>query len=345
MKRRIFYCLILLFVPFMVFADSMDTINSTKYVSIGEDYKLVDNYENTHIAFGSEIDILNNVDGIYAVFGEEVRYKAFNDYVALFGSDISISGSIRDGVVFGNYVSFKDANITRDIVIFGNKVTINGVFNGNVIVFADKVVVNDSNFALDLKVYSSNLTINNNTVISGNLEYNEDTIFKNYSNNINNIIINKVNTNNSNNIFEYIFKLIRLLVIFLVLYLINSKMFNKFSANISKNIGYGFLSFLLLPICSLILLFTNFGITVSIIGIMLYIILLMLSKVIFGYVIGKYIWNKFIKKEEKIYLIGILGITIIYLLSIIPYIGELITFISLIYSFGIITNLIIESRK
>ena len=78
---------------------------------------------------------------------------------------------------------------------------------------------------------------------------------------------------------------------------------------------------------------------------MLYTIIIMLSKVIFGYVIGKYIWNQLIKKEERIYLIGLLGIPLVYLLSIIPYVGGIITFVSLVYSFGVITNLILDSRK
>ena len=71
----------------------------------------------------------------------------------------------------------------------------------------------------------------------------------------------------------------------------------------------------------------------------------MIAKVLVGYVIGKYLYTKIFKLEEKKYLCGVLGITIVYLLSIIPYIGGWITFISLIYSFGIITNLYIDSRK
>lgn len=346
MKKKILYCLCLLLFPMMVFADSDTVFNNNKYISIGDDYKLVDNFENTHIAFGSEIDVLNKVDGIYTIFGEDIEYKTSNDYVLLFGNNISISGGIRDGAIFGNNINFKDANISRDIVIFGNRVILNGNFNGNVIVFADSVIINDSNFSLDLKVYSSKLTVNSDVVISGNLEYDEDTTVRNYSNKINNIVINKnVVDENKVNILDYVYELIRLFVIFLVLYLVNSKIFNKFSNNIGKNFGYGLLSFIVLPICLLILLFTNFGLSISVIGIMLYIIMIMLSKVIFGYIIGKYIWDKIIKREERIYLIGLLGIILVYLLSIIPYIGGIITFVSLVYSFGIITNLILESRK
>ena len=41
----------------------------------------------------------------------------------------------------------------------------------------------------------------------------------------------------------------------------------------------------------------------------------------------------------------ILGIVIIYLLTLIPYIGVIITISNLIYSFGIISNMYLEYRK
>ena len=146
-------------------------------------------------------------------------------------------------------------------------------------------------------------------------------------------------------VLDYVCSLIRLLVIFLVMYLMVPRVFDKISDNIGKNFGYGAIAFIGLPIILLILMFTNLATSIAIIGIMLYIIFIMIAKVLVGYAIGKYLYTKVFKLEEKKYLCGILGITVLYLLSIIPYIGGWITFVSLIYSFGIITNLYIDSRK
>ena len=58
-----------------------------------------------------------------------------------------------------------------------------------------------------------------------------------------------------------------------------------------------------------------------------------------GYIIGSLIWDKLIKKENKIYLSGIIGIVLLYLLKIIPYIGIIITFISVMIGVGTIISL------
>ena len=146
-------------------------------------------------------------------------------------------------------------------------------------------------------------------------------------------------------ILKHVDNIVRLLVIFLLMYLLIPKIFDKISNKVGKNYLYGVISFIVLPLILLILLFTNYATSVAIIGIMLYVIFIMISKVLVGYILGKYIYTKIFKLEEKKYLCGILGIVIIYLLTLIPYSGVIITISNLIYSFGIISNMYLEYRK
>ena len=343
MKKIIKYLLLLIFlVPTITLAEEND-----KYITTtSSDIELKEDFDNTHFVFGDSILVNNKTDGIYFIFGEMVDYQSENEYVALFGNRLTVSGKIKDGALFGNNVRLENALIDRDVVIFGNKVYLSGTFNGNVLVYADTVIAENSTFLKDLTVNSSKLTIDKNTVVSGILTYDEDMDVSIENTNIDTVAINSVKQiNTKDKILEYVYSFVRLLVIFLVIYLMIPKVFDKINNNIGKNFGYGVISFIGLPIILLILMFTNLAISVSIIGIMLYIIFIMIAKVLVGYVIGKYLYTKIFKLEEKKYLCGVLGITIVYLLSIIPYIGGWITFISLIYSFGIITNLYIDSRK
>ena len=86
-----------------------------------------------------------------------------------------------------------------------------------------------------------------------------------------------------------------ILVIFLLMYLLIPKIFDKISNKVGKNYLYGCISFIVLPLILLILLFTNYATSVAIIGIMLYVIFIMISKVLVGYILGKYIYTKIFK--------------------------------------------------
>lgn len=343
MKKIIKYLLLLIFlVPTITLAEEND-----KYITTtSSDIELKEDFNNTHFVFGDSILVNNKTDGIYFIFGEMVDYQSENEYVALFGNRLTVSGKIKDGALFGNNVRLENALIDRDVVIFGNKVYLSGTFNGNVLVYADTVIIENSTFLKDLTVNSSKLTIDKNTVVSGILTYDEDMDVSIENTNIDTVAITSVKQiSTKDKVLEHVYSFIRLLVIFLVMYLMIPKVFDKINNNIGKNFGYGVISFIGLPIILLILMFTNLATSVAIIGVMLYIIFIMIAKVLVGYVIGKYLYTKIFKLEEKKYLCGFLGITSVYLLSIIPYIGGWITFISLIYSFGIITNLYIDSRK
>ncbi len=344
MKKKILYLfMVLCLIPRMVLAD----VTNDNYITSGDDYQVTDNYNNTHLTFGDNIEILNRVDGIYGIFGDTVKYNTTNDYVAIFGNNVTVNGSIKDGAIFGNNVMIENVNIKRDIVIFGNNVTIRGNFDGNVVVYGRTVNITNSVFNKNLTIDGSSITIDEDTSIKLKLIYEEDNNVNIATNNIGEVVINKANKNNdtTKSIGDYIYSLIRLLVIFLVIYLIIPKFLDKFSNNVGKNFGYGALTFFLLPIILLILMFTSLASTTAIIGIMLYAIIIMLAKVICGYVIGKWIWKKFVNKQERPYLIGLLGITLLYLFTLIAYIGAFITLGCLIYSFGIFTNMIIDMRK
>ena len=67
----------------------------------------------------------------------------------------------------------------------------------------------------------------------------------------------------------------------------------------------------------------------------LYIAAIYLSYAYMGYYIGKKLWLSK-NKEENVLLEGLIGITILYLVSLIPVVGAPITFIAYLTGLGII---------
>ena len=332
--------LLIMFIPGIVFG-------STEYVTDGDTINLEEDFDKTHFVFGESINVNNKVDGLYFIFGEEIKYNSNNQYTALFGNRVSVTGGMRDAAIFGNNVVIKEANIDRDIVIFGNNITLEGKVNGNIAIYGKNVNISKSELLGNVVVKGGSLKIDKDTTISGNLSYNDDMDVV-IDGNIHDVTVNenvKVITT-KDKIIDHIYKLIRLLVIFLVMYLLVPNIFNNISDKVGKNVFYGLISFIALPLLLLILVFTNFATNAAIIGIMLYIILAMISLVLCGYVLGKWLLIKVFKiKGDRMYLNGFVGIIVLYLVTLIPYFGGLVTFASLIYAFGIMTNKYFEYRN
>ena len=129
------------------------------------------------------------------------------------------------------------------------------------------------------------------------------------------------------------------------------KALNKITKNyinkdsIIKNIGIGLISAIILPIVLLLLMFSTISISVSFIGIMLYVIFIMIATIISSFVLGNILWDKYIKRNANMYAKGLLGVVIYYTVSLIPYIGGFITFIFAIYGFGTLLALTLDARK
>lgn len=335
MKKLKYLIFVLLLFPVSVLAGS-------KYVYIDDDVSINEEVGNSAVAFGGTVNVNNKIDGLGAFFGETVNYNTNSDYIAIFSNKVNLSGSFRDGAIFGNVIELQDMIINRDIVIFGNKIKINAQFNGNVLIFGSDIDINDSVISGDVYLKGNKVKISDNTKIDGVLKINSDAS-KSFSidkydikeyNNINNKSDSKV-------IMDYVNRWVNILTVFLILYLLIPKLFNSFKKEeFGKNLGVGALLFVLVPIVGLILAITVFGNSIGIISILFYVIIIMMSKVITGYMLGNYIFSKYIKTYKSDYLMGVLGITIIYLISIIPYIGWVFNILLIIYTFGYIFKLI-----
>ena len=137
MKKLKYLIFVLLLFPVSVLAGS-------KYVYIDDDVSINEEVGNSAVAFGGTVNVNNKIDGLGAFFGETVNYNTNSDYIAIFSNKVNLSGSFRDGAIFGNVIELQDMIINRDIVIFGNKIKINAQFNGNVLIFGSDIDINDS---------------------------------------------------------------------------------------------------------------------------------------------------------------------------------------------------------
>lgn len=274
--------------------------------------------------------------------------------------------------------------VSRDLHLTAKNANLNGYVYRNSFIEAKNVVTDDKfinqkdfnisdnntlTFSGEIKgnatINSKNITLKNNDdndqsltcKISGNLSYSSkqeieipegivsgETTYSNYTSISSKSILS--------NIWNYILSLITLLLCVYVIYLLISKFAPNCIEKISNisalallkyfGIGLGFL--ILIPIISLLLFISNVGSILGVILVLIYVILIIISKPIFIISIAKFVTSK-VQNKFNVYLY-IFAITIILsLISLIPILGFVVSAIVKLIGFGMIMKNLIPSKK
>ena len=326
--------LLLLLIPISIKAMPIDFKNS-----VTEEI----NAEGSYVTVANNIDINSNVKGINMLVGNTIKSKGESEYLISIGNNVEINDIIKnDGFIFGNVVNI-NSTIERDLLILASDVTISGNINKNATIYAMQVTINGKIENLDIKAQT--------IIIDGaeinNLSYNEDASIEITNSQI-------TNTNKTDKIYQeltiqekiinYIYEIGGFLVIFLAFYFIVPKLFERIEKN-NENIsilnvfslfGFGALSLILLPIILIITFSLVFCLPLTILLLVLYIIAICLSGLFTGYLLGYILRTKLMKKQNNILLNGLIGITLIKVLELIPVLGTLLMVLSVMIGMGVI---------
>lgn len=274
------------------------------------------------------------------------------------------------------------AFISRDLHLTSNQVTLNGWIYRNSFITAKNITtqdkfINQGNFTItdsdsltfsgeisgDATINSKSITLknkdNDNNLtckIAGNLSYSstqeveisdgivsKEIKYTNY--------INTASSNIFSNIWSYVLSLITSLVCIYIIYLLISKFAPKYldkisnisGLNILKYLGIGLGFLILVPIVSILLLITSVGSILGLILLLIYIILLIIAKPIFIISIATFAKNKCTKKLN-IYLYILIIDIILSLITLIPYVGFVVSTLVGLIGFGIITSSILTKK-
>ena len=333
--KKIFLVLLLL-IPI-----SVNALN----INVNGEVKENQEIQGSSVVLGNYVENTSKVSGLDMTLGNTIKYEGESEYLLSAGNNIEINGTVKnDGFVFGNVVNFNENSvIERDLLVLANNVTISGTIKKDVTIYAATVTINGT--IENVNVKANEIIIENANI--NNLSYNEDAVIE--------IKDSEVNTTNlteklqsevtiQDQIMNFIYNLGGILVIFLALYLLAPKLFKKIEnnnanitvLNVFSMFGFGTLSLILIPVIFILLLTIVFCMPLAILLLILYVLAIWLSSIFTGYLLGYVILTKLIKKENNPLLIGLIGIVILNLLGVIPYIGILITVISVMIGMGII---------
>lgn len=348
--KKINYLLlfVLLFgISFSIQAKSLNRF----YAEADESISLKDDIDGSSFLAGGSIESSSNVNGVNFIAGNDIDFSGSSDYLITAGNVIDIEGNVlNDAVIAGNIINIKKgSNFERDAIVLGSDIQIMGNIGRNITIYSRKVSLNGAKINGNIRIEAEEIEVDGDTIIFGKLSYPKDAKVS-ISSNITNVEkTSPIQTNDDilSFLVGKVWSFMSIVFIFALLTIVRSKIFEEVQNNykeIDFNKGVSTftkgLSFLIIvPVIILILLMLPFGISLSLIMLALYFIIVYLSILFSGYVIGYKLWQKFLNSDINLLLVGMLGYSTLFILELIPIFGSIIKLICLLFGIGIIIDL------
>lgn len=354
--------LVVLVFPFKAFAQD----NAAKNFTLSKG-KIVTH--NPYFAYGENVTVSGTVNGDTYVAGGKVLIDGnVNGDLLVAGGDVEISGNVKEDIrVIGGQVTIKGrvgknlsalggnikiaetATVVGSFVAAGGQIEILGQVNDNVDLAGGNITLNNK-IAKDFDVAAGQITLGEKANILGKFEYwsNEkpimaqSTIIKGQT--IEHAMPVNINAEKGNldkvkaaaakagMVGHIIGSLSLLLVGFLLIKL--SRKFVVKTAEIVKNsfwksMGIGFLIVFLTPIAFVVLLATIIGAPIGLITIVLYFVMLYIAKIFAIFALG----TKILPSKSP-YLGYLIAIVLYAIITMVPIIGGLTSFVALLVGIG-----------
>ena len=339
---------LMLFITVPVFASVDDFIKADDTVNIKEPV------DGTVFYAGNTVDVESDIDGILFTAGNIVETSGKNNYLFAAGNSVRIDEvKTKDAFIAGNSISVVDSEIERDLYVTGSNVDISSNIGRNAYVAGSSVKLSGV-IKGNITIGAASITISDDAVIEGTLKYSSDSTVtisdgatignKEITKSANSVSVRE-EVSFGSRVTSALLSFINKLVIGLLLLIFVPKLFKFISEQkentILTNLGFGFISLIFVPIASLMLMFTMVGLSVGIILLVLYMLCVYLTTILTGYYLSKMLLGNKIKNEYGLLTLGIL---VIYVLKLIPFIGTIVGLCSLCIGLGLIVSLMVKRK-
>ena len=324
---------------------------------VGNNSEIKDDINGSAAAIGNEAKVSGKTDGVSFIVGNTASFTGNSEYLVAAGNSVEIKGLVnKDAFIAGNVIEVnKKANLKRDVIVAGADVSISSNIGRNISIYGSNVKLSGATISGNVKVYGTNITVDEDTVIEGNLSYPKDASVKVADGVVKGEVIKTDAVQNNDDEFMAtlmgkFWSFMSLILVFAVLSLAASKLFIRVQKEYDKfdfNKGLeaftkGLMFLIIVPIIIFILFLMSIGIPLSLILLAFYFIIMYLSTIFAGYLLGYKLWQKFFDKDINMLVVGIFGLGILFIFSLIPGISFIVSAISTLIGIGIIYDVIIK---
>ena len=256
---------------------------------------------------GQNTDSKANVRGVLFAAGYNVEAGGVSEYAIAAGYNVLLSGDVEnDTILAGNIVSI-NGNVGRDVYAAAQNISISGNVARNVYAAGNSVTVSGTVLG-DLDIAAAQIMISENAVIEGTLRYNSSAEIvapesvllsaEAYADESEENTEVSASSQITGTIISKIFSYVGVLILATPLWETVDKKyegatFGKYAA--AFGIGLGVL--VLLPVASVILMITGFGLRLAFILLMLYAAAIIAAPIFISFFVGKLLWREAFKKN------------------------------------------------
>lgn len=352
-----FYLLLIAFISLLVLpVYAMPSAETDNILDINKDYN------DTALFAGNTVGVNSTINGLGLYAGQQLTVKGSADYGFIAGQTVSISDyKTKDLFAAGSTINIKDVDVrniyaaaesitissdANDLYIAGNNITIKGEYNN--------VYVEANSFEIDGKIYGK-LYINEDakqnikegsTVAKTETYVNPETKREKKDIDMGNFTFKLIVNGIITKLFRAFKGLVNLIILGCLTILIFKGIVTRINessegaGSIFAHFGIGLGLLIIVPIISIILLFTGFVSGLGFVAIMLYVLGIYLSGVVGSIYLGKVIF-----KNMNEYLRFIIIAVIMSIIYLIPIIGGLVKFFMLCFSLGLMGHICLPEKK
>ena len=316
-------------------------------------------------AFVAGTDPINSADvkGILFEAGNTVNAGGSGEYAFVAGNVVTFSATVlRDAFIAGRSVSFTGdcardlaaaadtldirGSIGRDLAAGGKSVSLSGHVGGNVYLSAEQIsIANDAEIGGTLR-YNSNAKISAPDELLARAEvYTEEQSDSS-------AVTQAPSASIGSRIKSKLFSFIGLLLIaYFLLWLtplwekLDGEYTDKSFGNYAKSFGIGFAVLVGLPVAAILLMITGVGLRPAFVLLLVYIAALAASRVVLGFFLGALLWRKALKKARNYWVELAIGLLLLTVLSVIPYISFVVGLVAVSLGLGVFTRLLGKKGK
>lgn len=291
-------------------------------------------------------------NGLLLVAGNNLQLKNQSEYGFIFGNIIKFSGQTeRDLYVAGNSITLtSDAQIGRDVFVAGSELRVEGDLVGDLSVTADRVVI-AKNVIIDgnVNIAAEAIEFGDNVQIGGKLVYNDDAKVSGVDGTAySDLEVYHVEKVSAEARFAAVLysKFLSIAGLFLAMALIlavYSKLHDKVEAEFTAghfgtNLAVGLGALVIVPVVAIFALLTMVAAPIAIVVFLIYGIAVYLAQGFAGLWLGHFVIEELFKLKGNPFVEALVGIIILGLLALVPFVGVITGFVALALGLGLIID-------
>lgn len=332
-----------------VSVQSGETINTNFYAG-GGNVNVFGKINGDSFLAGGTVESSGNITDDLNVAGGNVRISGeIGDDLRAAGGTINVNGRIiGESMAAGGQVQFSESSVVNgELIVAGGSVILNGNVRGNVRGNADKLEIN-GNFGGNINVVAGELVVGNNAVVSGTLSY-KAPVESNIpaSAKIGSVNFTQIEPRQKEvkglaaliGIFWFV-KLLSVILTALLIYAIfrrgSTFVVLRAARSFWVSILIGFITLIVLPIAMILVAVTVLGIPISFTALLIYLLFILLARIGAGVLLGTMLFKLFRRGSDYRFdwVTIVVGIVVMSLIGIIPFVGWLVSFIFFLAFFG-----------